>query len=71
MKKEVEATYGYADEQGEPVFRVVRTRPKGFYQQRYENGKWVNGISGVRLVLYCLPEALAASTVFVAEPESI
>lgn len=65
-------TYPYTDENGELLYRVVRTSPKGFYQQHYVNGEWVNGLGDVRRVLYQLPELLAAeprSAVYVCEGE--
>jgi len=71
-KREVVATYVYRDEQGKPLFRVCRTAPKGFFQQRYENGHWVGGpgcMDGVRRVLYRLPDILNAPTVYVPEGE--
>ena len=70
VKKEVEATYSYADEQGGLLYQVVRFKPKGFAQRRPSgSGGWLWNLDGVRRVLYRLPEALAASTVFVAEGE--
>ncbi|MEJ2731692.1 MAG: CHC2 zinc finger domain-containing protein, partial [Deltaproteobacteria bacterium] len=39
-KSRVVKHYVYRDITGEPLHRTVRTEPKGFYQQRYENGKW-------------------------------
>lgn len=59
--KRIVAMYEYRDETGGPLYRVVRTLAKGFYQQRPDgNGGWVNGSKGVRRVLYRLPELLAA-----------
>ena len=62
----------YLDEQGNPLYRVCRTLPKGFFQERYDNGRWVGGqgcMDGVHRVPYRLPEILKASTVFVTEGE--
>lgn len=54
--------YQFAD--GRPYTRTVKVAPKGFYQQRYEprsNGdSWVNGLNGLKPILYRLPELLAA-----------
>lgn len=64
------ARYIYEDESGRPLFRVCRTEPKGFYQQRYDDGKWVSGLADTRRVPYKLPELLAATqTVFFVEGE--
>ncbi len=70
IRKEVVARYVYQDEEGNPLFQAVRTQPKGFFQQRWENGRWENGTKGVRRVLYRLPELLASTdTVYVVEGE--
>ena len=41
--------YVYVDELGAPLFRAVRTDlddgNKGFWQERYEAGKWIAGLS--------------------------
>ncbi|MDA1315123.1 MAG: CHC2 zinc finger domain-containing protein [Acidobacteria bacterium] len=65
----VVAEYTYRDEHGAPLYRVVRTEPKGFYQQRWSGVEWVNGIGQTRRVLYRLPEVLEAAIVFVVEGE--
>ena len=65
-------TYPYTDEAGELLYRVLRYSPKGFSQQRYVKGEWVNGMGDVRRVLYQLPELLAAGAdtpVYVCEGE--
>ncbi len=59
MERQVAATYIYYDEQNQAQYRVIRTQPKGFYQQRLEGGEWVNGMNGVRRILYRLPEVLS------------
>lgn len=53
--------YVYRDAVGEPVYRVVRRPPKRFYQERYEDGRWVSGLDGVLRVPYRLPQLLAAA----------
>lgn len=64
------ARYVYQDENGQPLFRVCRTEPKGFYQQRYENGKWISGLGDTRRVIYHLPEILASNkTIIFCEGE--
>jgi hypothetical protein len=51
--------YTYKAENGNVLFRVVRTNPKGFYQQRPNaQGGWINGLEGTRRVLYHLPDLL-------------
>jgi len=62
--------YNYTDEEGIKLFRVCRTEPKGFFQQR-PNGKggWIKGIKGVRRVLYRLPEVVKANEILIAEGE--
>ena len=69
-KKKFEAVYDYNDDQGKLLYQVVRFKPKGFAQRRPSgSGSWLWNLDGVRRVLCHLPEALAASTVFVAEGE--
>ncbi len=67
------ATYVYTDEGGQPLFRVVRYDNKKFSQQRYtKNGKWANGIAGVRRVPYRMHEIAGApveTPVFIPEGE--
>lgn len=65
------ARYDYLDEEGKPLFRVCRTRSKGFFQERFEpsTGRYIPGLNGTRRVLYHLPELLIAETVFVTEGE--
>lgn len=65
-------TYEYQDEEGNLLYRVVRLSPKGFYQERYEDGKWTKGLNDTRRVLYHLPELVARGgngTVYVCEGE--
>jgi len=68
------ARYDYVDEQGDPLYRVIRYEPKTFRQMRFEDGVWRWGLgSGTRLVPYRLPEVLAAverdQFVFIVEGE--
>lgn len=51
------AVYRYTDEDGSPLFEVVRYFPKTFRQRRAD-GSW--GIKGVRRVLYRLPDVAGA-----------
>jgi len=68
-KRQVISRYVYKDEQGHPLFRVCRTTPKGFFQERYDGGQWVKGLKEVRRVLYRLPEILKAQVVYIVEGE--
>lgn len=71
--KKIAARYDYCDEQGELLYQVCRTEPKGFFQRRPdEQGGWIRNLDGVRRVLYRLPELLASdasTTVFICEGE--
>ena len=72
-QRQIVMKYPYKDEAGELLYEVVKTEPKGYYQQRPDgNGGWIRDLKGVRRVLYRLPELLAAgpgATVFVVEGE--
>jgi hypothetical protein len=62
--------YIYRDEDGEPLFKVIRTSNKKFYQERYVLGSWVKGLGRTRRVTYRLNEWIAESgTVYIAEGE--
>lgn len=65
--------YVYTDEQGEPLIRVNRTEPKGFFQERWEDGQWKTGLNGARRTLFNLPKLAPAIannvTVYVVEGE--
>lgn len=55
-------TYAYRDEGGRLLYESVRYEPKDFRQRRPDGmGGWVWNLHDVRLVLYRLPELLAAS----------
>jgi hypothetical protein len=70
----IRATYDYTDESGNLLFQVVRFEPKGF-RQRQPDGKggWNWNLTGVRRVLYRLPEVIEAvaseRTIFIVEGE--
>lgn len=69
-ERKVVARYIYTDESGQPLFRVNRTDPKGFFQQRFENGNWIGGLKETRRVIYNLPDVLASNqTIFFVEGE--
>lgn len=62
--------YGYYDESYHLLYENVRLTPKGFYQRRPDGaGEWINDLSGVRRVLYRLPEVLQAERVMIFEGE--
>jgi AAA domain len=70
--------YKYTDEDGGVLYEVVRyigdeSGKKTFRQRHDENGKWVWNLSGVRRVLYRLPEIIAGiasgATVYMVEGE--
>lgn len=59
--RQVDKTYPYHDETGTLLYEVVRYKPKSFSQRRPDGrGGWVYNLSGVRRVLYRLPELVAA-----------
>jgi hypothetical protein len=63
--KPIRATFAYRDEQGAPLFEVLRfdtDDPEARFRQRQPDGKggWIWNIKGVRRVLYRLPELVAA-----------
>jgi P4 family phage/plasmid primase-like protien len=65
QRQRIEATYDYADEQGQLLFQAVRYRKadgdKTFSQRRPNgHGGWIWNLKGVRRVPYRLPELLAA-----------
>lgn len=75
-KARIVATYDYCDEAGKLLFQVCRFDPKDFRQRRPDKtalGGWTWKTTGVRRVLYKLPELLAAvkdgRPVFIVEGE--
>lgn len=67
------AHYDYVDEQGAVLYQSVRMEPKRFFQRRPKpEGGWINSLDGVRLILFHLPELIAADPnerVYIAEGE--
>jgi hypothetical protein len=61
QRGQIVATYDYPDEDGNLLYQTVRFEPKGFKQRR-PNGRsgWDWNLQGIRLVLYRLPELIAA-----------
>lgn len=72
-KKREIAHYDYTDENGDPLFQVVRFEPKTFVQRRKDRGHWTYQVRGVRQVPYHLPELMEAiaseRTIYVVEGE--
>jgi hypothetical protein len=71
-----ERAYEYCDESGELLFRAVRTPTasgKTFRLESWDGSRWLTGLNGSRLVVYRLPEVVAAvaagETVFIVEGE--
>jgi uncharacterized membrane protein len=75
-KPRIVATYDYRDEARRLLYQVVRYEPgfdgekKTFLQRRPDGkGGWIKGRGGVPLVLYRLPELLAAPSELIFIPE--
>lgn len=73
-KPEIVATYDYTDEEGQPLYQVVRFEPKDFRQRRRgHDGEWQWSITDTRRVLYRLPRVIEAVqrgfTIYVVEGE--
>ncbi len=67
------ATYDYVDEQGQPIFQVVRFAPKDFRQRRADKGGWIWNTTNTRKVLFQLPRIKEAASnnehIWIAEGE--
>lgn len=64
------ATYKYADPDGKLLFEKRRHDPKSFTQRApTEDGGWRYNLTGVRKVLYNLPQVMTAQIVLVCEGE--
>lgn len=73
-ERRIVAVYSYTDENGDPLFEVVRYDPKDFRQRRPDGrGGYTWNLKGVRLVPYRLPELIEDlaqdRTVFLVEGE--
>lgn len=68
-KPRVVAEYIYKDEQGNPLYKVLRYEPKNFIQAKYNNGNWVFKMNDVRYVLYNLPNVIKSDVVYFVEGE--
>lgn len=47
--------YYYHDENKDILYRKVKTPLKKFYFEKFQNGKWVSGLSGVHRIIYNFP----------------
>ena len=69
-EKRIIAQYDYTDERGEVLFSAIRYEPKDF-RQKAASGAW--SLSGVRKVLFRLPEVIEAvkqnKTIYIVEGE--
>lgn len=64
------AVYDYTDVDGTVQYQTVRYEPKDFRQRRPDGqGGWIWNLQDVRLVLYRLPEVIAAPLVYLVEGE--
>jgi len=73
-ERKIVATYDYVDENGVPLFQVVRFRPKDFRQRRPDGaGGWIWHLDKTRRVLYRLPKVVQAAAagfvVYICEGE--
>ena len=74
--RRIVTTYDYVDAHGVLVHQTVRLTPKAFRQRRPDPvtpGAWIWNLEGIELVLYHLPQVLAAmqrgETIYVVEGE--
>lgn len=58
--KVIDKVYEYHNEDGYPVFQVVRYKPKGFRQRTMKDGQMVYSTEGIVKPLYRLPKVLEA-----------
>jgi len=73
-QRRIVATYDYKDENGKPLYQVLRFEPKDFSVRRPDgNGGWVWGLGDARKVLYHLDDIKRAieygETIFITEGE--
>lgn len=69
QKSKIEAEYIYRDENGKPLYKVIRFKPKNFMQAKYEDGEWIYKMSGVRYVLYNLSNVIKSDVIYFVEGE--
>lgn len=63
------ATHPYFDAEGKPLARKLRYKPKSFSWERWENGKWLTGLGGIKPPLYRLPEIQRSQSAIFVEGE--
>ena len=68
-KPKVVKEYLYKNEDGNTLYKVMRFEPKNFVQAKYENGKWIYKMAGVRYVLYNLPNVVKSEEIYFVEGE--
>ena len=61
--------YYYTDENNKPLYKVMRFEPKSFAQAKYNNGNWVFKMTGVRYVIYNLPNVIKSDEIYFVEGE--
>lgn len=65
--------YVYTDEEGNPLYKKIRTPGKQFFISSYKEGIWKKGLSTSKRVLYHLPEVIRAKNnkdyIFLVEGE--
>ncbi len=61
--------YTYCDINNNPIFEVCRYEPKDFRIRHFGNGGYIYGLGDIQPVLYNLPEASQADTVYICEGE--
>ena len=69
QKPQIVAEYIYRDEEGSPLYKVIRFEPKNFMQAKCVNGEWIYKMAGVRYVLYNLPNVIKSDVVYFVEGE--
>lgn len=52
--------YYYHDENKDILYRKVKTPLKKFYFEKFQNGKWINGLAGIHRIIYNFPEVYSA-----------
>jgi hypothetical protein len=57
------ATYIFVDEAGNPLYKYDRFQDKSFRAYRCENAEYKLGLRDTRIVLYNLPDVIAADVV--------
>lgn len=69
-KEAYEAEYVYFDEEGVPLFRILRHHPKTFHAERVSpDGSFSKEMKGVRKVLFNLPLVVRSSAIVLVEGE--